>query len=102
MHLRILLADDLQRSVFADGAENPFGVKRRRQIPRPFVVVSHRDVRQLDRIIGWDEHQHILIQAMTDMRVARVTLTVANGDRCARSPGSGVGVHTSPVSSSRR
>ena len=84
---RPLAADAFSRNA----AEHPFGVKRRRQTSRPLAVVAHRQAHQLDRIVARDEHQHILIQPATDMRVARVALTVADGHRCAWSPRQGRG-----------
>ena len=100
--LRIALADHLQRSVFANGAEHPFGIKSRRQAARPVAVVSHGEAHQLDRGVGRDEHQHILIQLTTDVGVASEALAMADGHGSRGPHGKGVGVQTSPVSSSRR
>ena len=89
--LRIALTDNLQRSVFTDGSKNPFGVVRRRQTPGPIAVISHRQAHQLDRIVGRDENQKVLIEITTVMRVASVALAVANGHRCPRSQRQGRG-----------
>ena len=60
--LRIALTDDLQRSVLTDRSKNPFGVVRRRQAPGPIAVISHRQAHQLDRIVGRNENQKVLME----------------------------------------
>src|SRR6185369_17466404 len=80
--LRIALANNLERRLFTDGSKNPFGVKRHRQTPGSIVLISHRQAHQLDRIIGRDENQEVLIEITTLVPVASVALTVANDHRC--------------------
>src|SRR5271157_985700 len=89
--LRIVLTDDLQRCVFTDGSKNPFGVVRCRQTPGPITVISHRQAHQLNRLVGRDENQEILIEITTVMRVARVALAVTHGHRCPWSQRQGRG-----------
>ena len=78
--LRVELADDLQRRVVADGAQHPLGVERRRQPPGPVAGVAHRQADQLDRVVGRDEHQQVLLQSVTRRVKRRVALAVADGD----------------------
>ena len=60
--LRVALADDLQRGLVAERAQHPLGVERRRQPPRPVAGVADRQADQLDRVVGRDEHQQLLLQ----------------------------------------
>ena len=93
--LRIALTDDLQRGILANGSEDPLGIVGRGQFSLLVAVVAHGQAHHLDRIVGRHDYEHFLMQIMTFMGIASVTLPVAHCDRCA-APGATAWVSTFP------
>src|SRR5262249_30135736 len=78
------LAHDLRRRVIPNRAQNPLGVVSRRQPSGPIAGVPYGQRHDLHWIIGRDEDQQFLLEAVARAGVARVPLAVADGDsrRC--------------------
>ena len=79
--LRVERADDLQRGLIAERAQNPLDVKGRRQPPGPVATVADPQADQLDRV-GWgDENEQVLLQLMAGPAKAGVALAVTDDGR---------------------